>query len=71
MCCGQNRSKLKSDGVPDPNAVKLLFRGRAPIQVRGAFTGKLYQFPRPNAVLAVDPRDATLMVQTRLFRQIQ
>lgn len=71
MCCGQKRSELKAEGSPDPNAVKLMYRGPSSTQIRGFVTGQVYHFSRPNIALAVDPRDAVLMVRTRLFRQVQ
>ena len=71
MCCGQKRNAIKADGAPDASAVKLLYRGSAPIQIRGNHTGFLYDFPRAYTVKPVDPRDAAMIVQTRMFRQVQ
>lgn len=71
MCCGQQRREIKSGGTPGEGAVKLLYRGNTPIQIRGTFTGFVYDFPRPNTVQTVDQRDAAIILQTRLFRQVQ
>lgn len=51
--------------------MKLLYRGQAPLQIRGTFTGFVYDFPRAHTVQTVDPRDAAIIVQTRMFRQVQ
>ncbi len=70
MCCGEKRSALKLDGNPNSTPIMLLYYGDASMQIRGSATGHLYQFSRPHPVQTVDPRDATQMMQSRLFRQI-
>jgi hypothetical protein len=71
MCCGQKRSSLKASETPDSTTVKLFYCGdRASTQFRGAVTGHLYQFSRPHPTQTVDWRDATQMMQTRMFRQV-
>ena len=71
MCCGQKRSAMKSESTPDPNAIKLLYRGQYSVQIRGSVTGRVYQFPKSEPVQLVDARDATALMQTRMFRQVQ
>jgi hypothetical protein len=71
MCRDQNRSELKRDGTPHFAAVKLMYCGRSSVQIRGAVTGDLYYFSRPHSAQPVDPRDATIMMRTRMFKQIR
>ncbi len=70
MCCGQKRTALKASGNFNPNVVNLLYRGAASTHVRGAVSGRLYRFSRPNEVQAIDARDAVYIMQTRMFRQV-
>ena len=71
MCCGQKRSSLRAIEAPDPRVVNLFYCGAlASTQFRGAVTGHLYQFSRPHPTQTVDWRDATQMMQTRMFRQV-
>jgi len=51
--------------------VDLLYLLRSPIQLRGMATGRLYQFSSSQPVQAVDPRDATVILRTHLFRQMK
>ena len=73
MCCGQKRVELRSDGAShresNEAAVRLLYYGRSPAHFRGSVTGRMYQFSRVGPAQPVDPRDATSMLQTRLFRR--
>lgn len=69
MCCGQTRSNLRANGTAGTAALKLMYHGHAPVNVRGPFTGQLYQFSRLHPVQAVDARDAVSILKTRLFRQ--
>ena len=62
---------MKSESTPDPNAIKLLYRGQYSVQIRGSVTGRVYQFPKSEPVQLVDARDATALMQTRMFRQVQ
>ena len=71
MCCGQKRSAMKSEVTPDSTAIKLLYRGQYSVQIRGSVTGRVYQFPKSEPVQLVDARDATALMQTRMFRQVQ
>jgi hypothetical protein len=71
MCCGQKRSALKADGTQNSIIVKLLYCGQSSAQIRGAVTGQLYQFSRPHPIQPVDPRDASSMMQTRMFKQVR
>ncbi len=71
MCCGEKRNEMKAEGNSDSNAVKLLYRGQFSVQIRGAVTGKSYQFPKSSPIQFVDPRDAASLMQTRMFRQVQ
>jgi len=71
MCCGQKRSALIESRKTDPAIVRLHYcGGLSSAQLRGAVTGQLYQFSRPHPVQAVDWRDAALLMQTRMFRQV-
>jgi hypothetical protein len=69
MCCGQAGSNLRANRAVDPAAPKLSYPGYAPVNVRGPFTGQLYQFSRLHPVQTVDARDAESILKTRLFRQ--
>lgn len=71
MCCGQKRDAMRADGTLDSTAVKLRHNGQFSVQVRGAVTGRVYQFPKQNPVQPVDPRDAAALMQTRMFRQVR
>jgi hypothetical protein len=77
MCCGQKRGAMKADGslntngASDPGSIKLHYRGQYSVQIRGAVTGRVYQFPKSNPVQMVDARDAASLMQTRMFRQVQ
>jgi hypothetical protein len=62
---------MKSESTPDPNAIKLLYRGQHSVQIRGSVTGRAYQFPKSNPVQHVDARDAASLMQTKMFRQVQ
>jgi hypothetical protein len=46
-----------------------MYYGHAAVNVRGPATGQLYQFSRLQPVQAVDARDASSILKTRLFRQ--
>lgn len=70
MCCGQKRSALRAEGAPAATAVKLLYQGQHPINVRGSVTGQIYQFGARYSAQLVNPLDATAMTQSRLFKQI-
>ena len=71
MCCGQKRSALMASAKKDSAIVRLLYcGGPSSKQLRGAVTGQLYQFSRPHPVQAVAWRDAALLMQTRMFRQV-
>jgi hypothetical protein len=67
MRCDQKRSELN---LPDPAAVRLLYCGSSPTQVRGSVTGQFYKFAGPHPIQYVDWRDLAPMMQTRLFRQV-
>ncbi len=71
MCCGDKRDEMKSKGSANENAVKLHYRGNGSAQIRGPVTGQIYQFPRHNPVQAVDPRDVSALIRTRLFAQVK
>jgi hypothetical protein len=57
------------NGAANQAALKLTYYGHAPVNVRGPFTGQLYQFSRLHPVQTVDARDAVSILKTRLFRQ--
>jgi hypothetical protein len=71
MCCGQKRSALKVKGTAESGALNLLYDGSASMSMRGPVTGQLYQFSQLRPVQAVDSRDATSILRTRLFRQVR
>lgn len=75
MCCGQKRSMIK--GAPTLAAAPLVARQamsniryieQAPIQVRGAATGRAYQFSGAHPVAQVTPADAPSLMRLRFFR---
>ena len=55
--------------VPKDTSVYVQYREQSPIQVRGLATGRVYQFSGTQPVQAVDERDASALLQTRLFRR--
>jgi hypothetical protein len=69
MCCGQTRSSLRTNGTASGGALKLMYYGHVPVNVRGPFTGQLYQFSQQHPVQIVDARDAVSILKTKLFRQ--
>jgi hypothetical protein len=50
-------------------SVYLQYREHSPIRVRGLATGRVYQFSGRQTVQPVDERDASALLQTRLFRR--
>ena len=71
MYCNEKQvaSSLQRGG--DLGTVKMLYRGNGSVQIRGPVTGQIYLFPRQQPVQAVDPRDVSSLIRTRLFRPIQ
>lgn len=69
MCCGENRSVLKENGIASQSPLNLMYHGLGAVNVRGPVTGQLYQFSRVYPVQSVDARDAVSFLKTRLFRQ--
>ena len=49
----------------------LRYLGSAPLRVPGPVTGRLYEFSGARPMQAVDRRDATSLLRTRLFRPAQ
>ena len=68
MCCGQKRSAIKVNAGSPNSALNLLYSGQIPMRVRGTATGSVYQFSPVQPVQAVDPRDAQVLLASRLFR---
>jgi hypothetical protein len=56
--------------IGDFGVVKMLYRGNGSAQIRGCVTGRMYQFPRQDPVQGVDPRDAVMLIRTRLFTPV-
>jgi hypothetical protein len=57
-----------SSSNPAPD-VDLFYLQRSPIQLRGMFSGKMYQFSASRPIQPVDMRDAAAFLRTpRLFR---
>jgi hypothetical protein len=54
-------------GLPS-SSLNVRYFGQAPMHVRGAATGRVYQFSPMQPVQAVDPRDAQALLATRNFR---
>lgn len=48
----------------------MLYRGNGSAQIRGRVTGRMYEFPRQEPVQSVDPRDAVVLIRTRLFTPV-
>jgi hypothetical protein len=51
-------------------AVAVEYLERTKIQVRGAVTGRVYEFSRAVPLQHVDPRDAPRLLGTRFFRRV-
>jgi hypothetical protein len=71
MCSRQEPDHLKANDGADRNALKLMYCGFAPMNVRGPMSGQLYHFSRLQPVQMVDSRDAVSILRTRLFRNIR
>ncbi|MFZ1007156.1 MAG: hypothetical protein WAN65_09980 [Candidatus Sulfotelmatobacter sp.] len=54
--------------APQHSPVNLRYLKTSPVRVRGLITGNLYEFPGPNTVQTIDPRDVSGLVYTGLFR---
>jgi hypothetical protein len=64
---------LRHPALPGGAAVRtvtLRYRDRAPAQVRGPATGRLYLFSVLQPTQAVDVRDAETLLRTRLFVRV-
>ena len=72
-CCGQKRAKLSIEEYPSAESsgstATLRYLGSDAILVRGAATGRHYQFSGGHPVQNVDPRDARMFLHTHLFVQ--
>jgi len=73
MCCGQRRNALKNGNADTGQAVpfsflNLFYSGQAPFHLRGAYTGRSYQFSPLQPVQSVDPRDAPSLLKSEHFR---
>jgi hypothetical protein len=64
-CCGD---KKKSVSRPAPGA-RVVYSGTAPVDVRGAATGRIYRFSIPGQALYVDSRDAPSLVKMPFLKQ--
>ena len=77
-CCGQKRDAVRAQvrapqrvmADPDPTTVRLQYRHRSPITVRGAKTGKRYEFLGGGAMQTVDRQDAEALIATGMFDRI-
>jgi hypothetical protein len=75
-CCGQGRAALRAAGTPGgrgrsisrqpPTASALRYLGGRHVRIRGAVSGRLYEFTGGTRT-AVDASDAPAMVRTGLF----
>ena len=54
--------------APQHAPVNLRYLKTSPVRVRGLITGNSYEFPGPNTVQPIDPRDVPGLVYTGLFR---
>ena len=73
-CCGKKRSRARqtTQTRPEPNGpVYFQYVGRAGLTVVGARTHNRYQFDRPGAVVATDPRDWRALVGVPTLRQVK
>lgn len=52
-------------------SVNLRYLQASPIRVRGSVSGRQYEFSAAHPVQAIDARDATPLLQSRLFRHIK
>jgi hypothetical protein len=70
MRSGQGSMALKDNRIGDFGVVKMLYRGNGSAQIRGRVTGRMYDFPPQEPVQSVDPRDAVILIRTRLFTPV-
>ena len=56
--------------APAESSVRLQYKERSPIQVRGLASGRAYSFSGSLPLQEVDERDAPSLLQTRYFRRI-
>ena len=75
-CCGGKRaesanvpaSRMGEPTVSAPRVRRLEYLGQSPIQVRGASSGRSYQFSPQRRVRDVAPSDALTLLRTGYFR---
>jgi len=73
-CCGQGRAALRAGAIRNsspsvvgtPAATVLRYLGGKQVRIRGAVSGRLYEFIGGERT-AVEPRDVPTMVRTGLF----
>lgn len=70
MRSGRETLAPRGERIGDFGVVKMLYRGNGSAQIRGRVTGRMYQFPRQEPVQGVDPRDAVVLIRTRLFTPV-
>jgi len=78
-CCGQQRAALTESGIanrppdragwyPDSATVRIEFKQRQPVMVRGPVTGKAYMFEAASFTQTVDKADAAPLIMSGYFR---
>jgi hypothetical protein len=79
-CCGQQRAELSAtlgtagqNGAPVSNGseLKIEFKQRSPMMVRGPSTGRHYQFAPESYAQMVDARDAHALIESGYFRRAE
>lgn len=83
MCCGRNRTQMRTAASPPlrpvvntpaqkpPSHVSFVNIGNTAITLKGPITGIEYRFDRPGARLVVDWRDRILLASIRQLRQVR
>jgi len=67
-CCGKKREEAQ---VAASSAVLFQYTGRSALTVAGPISGRRYHFPRTDATLPVDPRDAAALSGVPHLRRVR
>jgi hypothetical protein len=68
MWIGERRKARGTDDTTDPAALNLRYSGQRPVKIRGAITGRSYQFSPQEPVQPVELKDAVFLLAGRSFR---
>jgi hypothetical protein len=70
MFLQQEQLEIAPRKTAELSEVNLIYRGETVLQIRGAVTGRNYQFSPLAPIQSIDRRDAAFIRQTRLLRPL-